>query len=182
MNTTKNYIFTSERLGFRNWIEDDIKKMAYLNNNPNVMAFFPSIPSFEETKAFVERMQQQFSENNNCYFTVDLLEKNVFIGFIGLSNKDFKSDFTPCIDIGWRLSEKYWYKGYATEGAKACLEFGFKQLKMKQIVAIAPKINLNSEKVMKKIGMKKLKDFNHPLLVNDNLLRECVLYTITNRE
>jgi len=182
MNTTKNYIFTSERLGFRNWIEDDVQKMADINNNPNVMEFFPSIPTFEETKAFVERMQQQFSEKDYCYFAVDVLKNDTFIGFIGLSDKDFESDFTPCTDIGWRLSEAHWNKGYATEGARACLDHGFKKLGLAEIVAIAPKANVKSEEVMKKIGMEKRKNFNHPLLINDTRLRECVHYAIKNRQ
>lgn len=179
MNSSKNYIFTSERLGFRNWIENDIEKMAIINQNPNVMEFFPSIPSFEETKTFIERMQKQFIEHNYCYFAVDVLESDTFIGFIGLSDKDFEADFTPCIDIGWRLSENHWYKGYATEGAKACLNYGFNHLGIKEIVAIAPKINVKSEEVMKKISMQKLKNFDHPLLLNDDRLRECVCYSIS---
>ncbi|WP_026706370.1 GNAT family N-acetyltransferase [Flavobacterium soli] len=179
MNSSKNYIFTSERLGFRNWIESDIGKMVIINQNPNVMEFFPSILSLEETKNFIERMQEQFVANKYCYFAVDVLESDTFIGFIGLSDKDFESDFTPCVDIGWRLSENHWYKGYATEGAKACLNYEFNQLGIKEIVAIAPKINIKSEEVMKKIGMQKLENFDHPLLLNDNRLRECVCYSIT---
>lgn len=181
MNSIKNYIFTSERLGFRNWTEDDIQPMADLNKNPNVMEFFPSIPTFAETKTFIEKMQQQFAKKNYCYFAVDVLESAIFIGFIGLSDKDFESDFTPCVDIGWRLSEGYWNKGYATEGAKACLEYGFKELKLAEIVAIAPKVNIKSEEVMKKIGMKKRENFNHPLLMDDIRLRECVHYSVINQ-
>lgn len=180
MNIIKNYTFTSERLGFRNWIDTDIIKMAKINSNPNVMAFFPCTQSYEMTREFIERMQQQFSKNNYCYFAVDQLSDGAFIGFIGLSGKDFESDFTPCIDIGWRLDENYWSRGFATEGAKACLDYGFNQLKLERIIAIAPVINIKSEDVMKKIGMKKIKNFNHPLLPNDKRLQECMLYEITN--
>lgn len=180
MNTTKNYIFTSERLGFRNWIEEDIQKMADINNNPNVMEFFPSVQTAVQTQRFVKRMQLQFEEKNYCYFAVDFLEHDTFIGFIGLSDKDFESDFTPSVDIGWRLSETHWYKGYATEGALACLKYGFNQLKLKEIIATTPSINLKSEEVMKKIGMTKIKNFDHPLLLDDERLRDCLLYSITN--
>lgn len=180
MNTTRNYLFTSERLGFRNWTADDIQKMANINSNPKVMEFFPYIPSFTETKAFVEKMQQQFAKKGYCYFAVDVLESNTFIGFIGLSDKDFESDFTPCVDIGWRLSEEHWQKGYAVEGAKKCLEYGFEKMGLNRILAIAPKINIKSEKVMRKIGMVKIKHFVHPLLLDDNRLKDCILYEIIN--
>ncbi|WP_447637529.1 GNAT family N-acetyltransferase [Flavobacterium microcysteis] len=180
MNTTKNYIFTSERLGFRNWIPEDVEEMAQINSNPNVMEFFPATPTFEQTKVFIERMQQQFLDKKYCYFAVDIVQSGTFIGFIGLSDKDFESDFTPCVDIGWRLSEEHWYKGYATEGAKACLKYGFEKLNLEKIISTTPKINLKSEEVMKKIGMVKVKNFDHPLLLEDNRLKDCLLYEIIN--
>lgn len=180
MSTTKNYLFTSERLGFRNWIDTDIPQMADINSNPNVMEFFPSLQTTEQTQRFIKRMQSQLEEKSYCYFAVDVLETDSFIGFIGLSDKDFESDFTPAVDIGWRLSEIHWKKGYATEGALACLKYGFENLKLEKIIATTPKINLKSEEVMKKIGMTKVKIFEHPLLLQDNRLKNCLLYEITN--
>lgn len=174
--SNKKYIFNSQRLGFRNWLPTDIDPMSEINADPLVMEFFPTLQSKEQTKEFIERMQNQFSEKGFCYFAVDKLEKGKFIGFIGISEQTFESDFTPCIDIGWRLSSKEWNKGFAAEGAKRCLEFAFQQLKLEKINAICPKANWRSESVMKKIGMKKEKEFIHPKLVEDERLRECVLY------
>lgn len=178
MNSPKNYLFTSERLGFRNWTESDIPLMAAINSNPNVMEFFPSVQDSEQTQRFIKRMQGQFEEKDYCYFAVDALETDTFIGFIGLSDKDFESDFTPAVDIGWRLSEAHWKKGYATEGALACLNYSFKKLQLEKIIATTPAINLKSEEVMKKIGMKKVKNFDHPLLLDDERLKDCLLYEI----
>ena len=146
------YIFTSQRLGFRNWEESDFKKMAEINSDKEVMKFFPKILSETETVLFIEKMQQQFIEKQFCYFAVDTLKNNEFIGFIGLSEQNYKTDFTPCIDIGWRLHKKAWNKGFATEGAKKCLEYAFTHLNLDEIYAIAPKINVVSEIIMKKIA------------------------------
>jgi len=142
------------------------------------MEFFPYLPSLEQTKLFIERMQNQFNKNGFCYFAVDVLETEEFIGFIGIAEQTFEADFTPCIDIGWRLDKKYWKKGYASEGAKRCLEFAFETKKLESIKAVAPKINLKSRKVMEKIGMKYMKDFKHPALKGDKRLEICVLYEI----
>lgn len=174
----KEYLFQSERLGFRNWQAADVEKMALINSDPEVMAFFPSTETFEQTQNFISRMQQQFLERGCCYFAVEEIETGQFIGFIGLSEKTFEADFTPCTDIGWRLGKSFWNKGYATEGAKRCLQFGFADLGLEKILAIAPKINTNSEKVMQKIGMEKLPNFKHPLLDEYPRLQECVLYQI----
>jgi RimJ/RimL family protein N-acetyltransferase len=121
-------------------------------------------------------MQNQFQDKGFCYFAVDKLEDNEFIGFIGLSEQTYKADFTPCIDIGWRIDSNEWNKGFATEGAKRCLEYAFNDLKLEKVFSIAPKINTKSEHIMKKIGLKKQYEFEHSLLTNNDRLKACVLY------
>lgn len=176
----KNYLFKSERLGFRNWLPEDIAPMSEINADPKVMEFFPAVQSKAQTVEFVERMKNQFAEKGFCYFAVDKLEDGMFIGFIGLSEQTFESDFTPCVDIGWRLNTGAWNKGFATEGAKRCLVFAFDELKLEKIIAICPKVNLPSENVMKKAGMKKAGEFKHPKLLNDERLQDCVRYELSN--
>ncbi|WP_211316357.1 GNAT family N-acetyltransferase [Niabella yanshanensis] len=84
------------------------------------------------------------------------------------------------MDIDWRLKSRDWGKGLATEGAGRCLEYAFKDLAFEQVYAIAPKINVKSQHIMTKIGMKKEYEFSHPLLSNDERLKTCVLNKIGN--
>ena len=163
---------------FRNWVSSDIKIFAEINADKKVMEFFPDTITLEHTIEFVERMQNQFNEKGFCYFAVDKLATQELIGFIGLSEQTFEADFTPCIDIGWRLNRSEWNNGYAVEGAKKCLAFAFKELGLKHVYAIAPAINVKSELIMKKIGMKKIKNFQHPRLMNHVTLQDCVLYCV----
>lgn len=173
-----DYIFKSERLGFRNWIDSDLLKMSTINADEDVMKFFPKINSEKETLKFIKRMQEQYSKSGFCYFAVDKLTDGKFIGFIGLSKQTFKSEFTPFIDIGWRIDKMEWNNGYATEGALRCLEFAKNNLKLDLIYATAPIVNTNSIKVMEKTGMEKVETFHHPLLLSHKELKECVLYKI----
>lgn len=176
MKYDKNYLFASERLGFRNWNLTDIDKMQEINSDEKVMEFFPGLPTREQTAEFVERMKKQFEEKGFCYFAVDKLDDNEFIGFIGLSEQTYKADFTPCVDIGWRIKSSEWNKGFATEGAKKCLDYALNTLKLETIFSVAPKANVRSEHIMKKIGLQKKYEFEHPALVNDERLKTCVLY------
>ncbi|MBK7222060.1 MAG: GNAT family N-acetyltransferase [Saprospiraceae bacterium] len=173
------YIFTSERLGFRNWQEEDITTMTEINNDPDVMAFFPGLLNEEQTTAFVQRMMAQYENKGFCYFAVDELATGNFIGFIGLSEQSYEAAFTPCVDIGWRLHSISWNRGFASEGAKRCLEYAFNELRLDEIYAIAPKINIKSEKIMQKIGMQKQYEFDHPFLADNTLLKKCNLYKIS---
>jgi len=178
MKLDSEYLFTSQRLGFRNWKLDDLDNMTQLNNDPDVMRYFPSLQNKDTTLAFIKKMHRQFDENQFCYFAVELLESNEFIGFIGLSKQDHglgKGDF---VDIGWRLKKSVWGQGLAPEGAKACLDFAYKQFGITEIFALASKSNLPSIRVMEKISMEFQETFIHVKLIEYPDIKECVLYRI----
>ena len=174
------YIFQTPRLGLRNWRDADLAPMAAINADPRVMEFFPSTQTEAQTLDFIRRMQVEFAEKGFCYFAVDRLDTGEMIGFIGLHVQTFEAAFTPCIDIGWRLSPSAWGLGFATEGARACLHYAFTQLQLKKIVALAPLINQRSIHVMEKLGMHKIGTFSHPVLKANPELEECGLYEIGN--
>ncbi len=171
-----SYIFTSERLGFRLWQDADLSAMAALNADDRVMAFFPQKISRTDTQAFMERMQRQYEQKNFCYFAVDRLDTSAFIGFIGLSQQDFEADFTPCVDIGWRLAGQHWGQGFATEGAGRCLVYAFQKLNLKEVYAFCPQANTPSIHVMRKLGMQQQGEFLHPMLKDSPELQPCVYY------
>jgi ribosomal-protein-alanine N-acetyltransferase len=174
----KVYIFQSERLGFRKWIPSDHALFAALNADPVVMEYFPAPLTVPETDHFIERINNHFYEYSYGLYAVDSLEDNSFIGFIGLSHPRFESPFTPCVEIGWRLAKEYWNKGYATEGAIACLDYGFNTLNIDEILSFTAVQNVRSENVMKKIGMERIGEFDHPALPGSWIERH-VLYKKT---
>ncbi len=170
------YLFTSARLGFRNWTGNDLEEFASLNADVEVMQHFPKTLTRKETEEFLIRLQNHFDKTGYTYFAVDVLETNEFIGFIGLVHQEYKSPFTPATDIGWRLKKSAWGKGFATEGAKRCLEFAFSNLGLTKIIATCTLNNKNSENVMQKIGMTKVGEFNHPRLKDYPEMERCVCY------
>ena len=172
----KEYLFTSARLGFRGWTNDDIAPMAAINADAEVMRYFPAIPTAEQTALFVADMQQAQAARGYCYFATDNLTTGELIGFIGLHVKTFEADFTPCTDIGWRLARKWWGMGLATEGATRCLQEAFGRYNLQQVYAIAPQVNTPSIHVMEKIGMKLHGTFQHPALAQHQWLQPCVAY------
>ena len=162
----EKYLFKSERLGFRNWTDDDLEEFAQLNSDEAVMEHFPNILSIEEVKKFIGQLKNHLVENGITYYATEILASKEFIGMIGLAAQKYQTKFTPAIDIGWRLKRSAWGKGYATEGAKRCLEYGFEDLDIKRIISVCTLKNHKSENVMKKIGMTKIGEFNHPEMAN----------------
>lgn len=171
------YFFKSQRLGFRQWLDSDTEPFVELNQDPRVMEFFPKTQSRQETIAMIERVKNQIDQIGYGWFAVDELSTGLFIGFIGISHPRFESYFTPCLEIGWRLHVDFWGKGYATEGAEACLKYAFEKLEESTVYSFTAKSNIRSERVMIKLGMKKEGEFDHPLLPEHPLSKH-VLYVI----
>ena len=104
------YIIKTERLGLRNWRSSDLEPFTKMSQDEEVMNYFPKLLSKEECNDFIKRMQLHFKNFGFCYFAVDIIETREFIGFTGMLNQNYKSNFTPCIDVGWRLKEYMVYK------------------------------------------------------------------------
>ena len=176
------YIFTSARLGFRNWSLNDLSEFAEINADTEVMKYFPKKLNTDESAEFIERLQKHYEAHGYNYFAAEVLATGELIGFIGLAYQEYEADFTPVTDIGWRLKRSAWGKGYATEGAQRCLELAFAELNLPKVVSICVVQNLPSEAVMKKIGMTKKGHFTHPKLLGYPGFEDCVWYQITKEE
>lgn len=171
----RKYIETS-RLILRDWKEEDMPDFARLNGDERVMKYFLKKLSYEETLDFYRRIQAEIEDCGFGLFAVERKEDAAFIGFVGLHAITFELDIVPAIEIGWRLLPEFWEKGYATEAAVACLDYAGKELGMKEVYSFTSIPNKRSERVMQKIGMKKIKEFDHPLVESGHLLCRHVLY------
>jgi RimJ/RimL family protein N-acetyltransferase len=167
------------RLRLRRWCAADGEPFAAMNADARVMKYFPRLLTREESDTLIARIEERFERSGFGLWAVDVDDGSQFAGFIGLSVPQFEAHFTPCIEIGWRLAAEYWGRGLATEGARAVLDFGFKSLRLDQIVSFTTEANVRSRRVMEKLGMSHdpVDDFDHPSLPGHPLQRH-VLYRI----
>ena len=179
---SNKYIFKSERLGFRVWTKGDLLAFSKINADPDVMEHFPRPLSVEESDEFIDRLIAHYEKHGYQYFATEILETQELIGFIGLAFQRYKTEFSPGTDIGWRLKKSAWGNGYATEGAKKCLDYAFEALNLKKVFSTCTINNLKSENIMKNIGMDKMGEFNHPNLKEYPELEKCVWYELSNNE
>lgn len=151
---------------------------AAMNANPLVMRFFPSVLTEEESRSMWDRMRTELDEKGYGLYAVELKSSGTLIGLLGFHWADFKAEFTPCVEIGWRLVPEAWGYGYAVEGAKACLEHGFSRLGFDRVYSFTACVNHPSQAVMQRAGMKKTAEFNHPEVSADSPLHPHVLYVL----
>lgn len=167
----------TERLILRSWKPEDLSLFADMNKDKRVMRYFPATLSEDETDTFYNRIRDEFNRSGWGLYAVELKSTGDFIGYVGLHEIGFEADFTPGIEIGWRLAADYHNQGYATEAAKAVLKLA-KRLGLDCLYSLTAKVNIPSERVMQKIGMTKVGEFDHPKLSKDSPLLTHVLYTI----
>ena len=67
--------------------------------------------------------------------------------------------FTHIHEIGYRFKKKHWGKGYATEAAKASIDYGFEMMQLDVIYGMTHADNFGSQNVFKKLGLKYINDF-----------------------
>ena len=177
-------ILETERLILRTWIDADLQPMLDINQDPKVMEYFPSLQDLKTTKSFLTKVNNHLNEHGYSLYACVRKNSNEFIGFIGLFTTDFKAHFTPATEIGWRLSSRHWGQGFATEGAKAVLDYAFRDLKRPKLVSFTATENKRSIRVMEKIGLhhNAEHDFDHPKLDDTSPLKKHVLYQLTRDE
>ncbi len=166
----------TERLVLRDWREEDSVVFSRMNRDPKVMEYFLKPLTDTESRDFYERIRREIDTFGWGLFAAEVKISGKFIGYIGLHHTNFETDFCPCIEIGWRLCENSWGRGYATEGARACLDYAFRQLQLPEIYSFTSLPNRRSERVMQKIGLQKIGEFDHPLVPAGHPLLRHVLY------
>lgn len=145
-------LIETQRLLLREITLHDTDVMFQLHSNPDVQKYTgePPIDSIEEMEQAIQTRINDYKKYGYGRWATFLKDKMHFIGWAGLA---YLPEFDK-IDLGYRFLPKYWGKGYATEASHAILAYGFNNLQLKQIIAIALKENKASIRVMEKVGMK----------------------------
>ena len=180
MHDTQITELRTERTLLRAWRDDDLAPFAVLNADKEVMRWFPSVLSREQSDAMVEKIRARLSDNGWGLWALEVPGVSTFCGFVGLNPVPFEASFTPAVEIGWRLDRPWWGHGYATEAARACLDHGFGPLGLSEIVSFTTTKNVRSRAVMERIGMEHdpSADFDHPGIPAGNPVRPHVLYRL----
>jgi ribosomal-protein-alanine N-acetyltransferase len=173
----------TERLLLRPWEDDDVEPFAEMGQDPEVMVHMPGLLDPMQSQALVLRVRAHFAKHGWGLWAVEVPQKASFIGFVGLQWVPFESHFTPAVEVGWRLARPHWGHGYATEAARAAVEFGFDEAGLEEVVGMTVPANVRSQRVMERIGMMRDEggDFEHPRVPEGHPLKRHILYRVRAR-
>ena len=143
------YFLKSERLGFRCWKEQDLQFARELLGDIEVTRYFGG-PFPEE--AIRQRLEGEISHMNTHrfqYWPIHLLSNHDAVGCCGLRAYRLEDEIH---ELGFHLRPKYWGQGLAPEAARAVIAFAFERLGAKGLVAGHHVENVNSKKVLERLG------------------------------
>lgn len=146
----------TERLILREIVAEDLDRMFLLDSNPEVMKYIGLKPvtKLEESVETINKIRKQYEENGIARWAVIEKASKLMIGWSGLKFlREPINGFQDVYEIGYRFLPESWGKGYATEAAKAVLEYGFTTLNVETIYACADIENTDSNKILhQKLG------------------------------
>ena len=145
------------------------------------MEHFPRVKSRAESDAVADLIEAEFEAHGYGLWAVEVPGEASFIGFVGLSVPNFEAPFMPAVEVGWRLDQANWGRGYATEAARAAVADGFRRVGLAEIVSFTVPANVRSRRVMERLGMTHdpVDDFEHPRIPERHRLRHHVLYRLS---
>jgi len=151
MRNKEKILIETERLILKEITLDDKEQLFKLYSNLEVHKYTgePLVESMDEMEKAIKIRISDYAKYGYGRWATFLKNGMQFVGWSGLA---YLPEFDE-IDIGYRFFPEYWGLGIATEASRAILTYGFDQLDLERIIAIAMKENKASIKVMEKIGM-----------------------------
>lgn len=151
------YLAESDRLYLRELDIKDAEHFYQLNLNPEVLKYTGDVAfkSINHAEKFI-RNYSHYKDFGFGRWAVIKKDNDKFIGWCGIK-------FTPEnneIDLGFRLFQSEWNKGFATEAGSMAIHLAFTKFKVKTIVGRSKSNNIASIKTLEKLGFHYVRDFN----------------------
>ena len=153
----------TDRLILRDLEPTDAPDIFALDSNPNVHEFLGKKPiqTLAQAEAIIDLVCSQYQTHGIGRWAMIEKATNNFIGWTGLKYEQNIRPNLAYYDLGYRLREKYWGCGFATESAIASLRYGFEQLQLSTINAAADVQHVVSNHILQKVGLKQVDVFEY---------------------
>lgn len=179
----------TDRLILRDWRGEDWPRFWALTNTPAVMRWLGGLADEQAMRAARERVEGYARDHGHTFWVVERKAdgghlSGEILGFCGLKrasappNGTIEGEF----EIGWRLREDAWGKGYAKEAAAACFDAAFGPFGAETVYAITIAENSDSWGLMKRFGMERRADLDYVDTRFEKPWCDTIVYAITRQQ
>ena len=172
----------TERLILRDWREEDWQPFFAGTNTPAVMRWLGGVLPEERHQWMRDRLEGYTRDHGHTFWVVERKEDGALLGFCGLKRSNQPGGPQGDFEVGWRLREDAWGRGYAREAAEESLRIGFEELGAPHILALTVEGNTGSWGLMRRLGMQRRVDLDFASSEFDAESGMIIVYAITRRE
>jgi len=169
-------------------MSSDREPFAAMNADPEVMRYFPSALDRATSDGLADRLDAGFDLHGHGRWALERRDTREFIGFTGLGPMPEDVPGSGGMEIGWRVARAHWRQGFAIEAATAALDAAFAPgpdvapAVLREVNSITAVINEPSRAVMRRLGMRHVDDFAHPVVPEGSPIKAHVRYVLTRDE
>lgn len=152
---------TTPRLILRAPTVDDAASVFAIYGDPETNRYNPAGPltDVDQAKAVLDRWLEHWAEHGFGQWAIVTQEApQHVIGFGGITLYHYNE--VERINLGYRFAVSAWGQGYATEFARAALQFGFVQLDQPEVYGVVRPAHQASINVLEKIGMQRIDELD----------------------
>ena len=141
----------TNRLLIRNLNEKDLDALGLILKDDETMYAYEGAFSDDEVLSWMEKQFRRYRDHGFGLWAVVLKDTGAMIGQCGLTIQEWKG--ADVLEVGYLFNKAYWHHGYATEAARACLEYAFEKLDAERVSSIIRTTNTASLNVARRNGM-----------------------------
>lgn len=164
-------MFETERLIIRRMDDRDLGDIYAMRSDADVMQYIRAPQNRVEAANWIKLVSSKWEPHGLGFCSVINKATKEFVGWCGL----WRLSETNEVEVGYATAKDHWRNGFALEAAQRFLRYGFEDLELDEIVAVAREENVGSRRVMEKLGMQ----FDYIVRFYE---AELVHYSITRRE
>ena len=138
----------TERLILRGWRQEDFEPLAAIHADPETMTYVGGVQERNDAWRSLASLAGHWALRGYGKWAVERKADGALLGRVGMINPEG----WPALEIGWTLGRQYWGKGYATEAARAAVDYAFMTQKVDRLISCIDANNIASQAVAKRIG------------------------------
>jgi RimJ/RimL family protein N-acetyltransferase len=144
-------VLRTQRLSLREFELEDADALATILSDPETMRYYPMSFDLAAVGDWIQRNRTRYANDGYGLWAMILNSTCELIGDCGLVRQTV--DGVDEIEIGYHVRRDLWGRGYATEAARACREYGFATFTADRLISLIRPENLPSRRVAEKNGM-----------------------------